>query len=84
MHVHSEYDASETVNTMIHELLHAIFHLYSIREWSEIDYDLEEKLCSVLGNGLTELVVRNPKLILFLWESLHGGESESTEQPNNS
>ena len=84
LHISPDYDAVETVNTVLHELLHALCHTYSINEvmdWE--DHDEEEKLVGVLGNGLTELMVRNPKLIKFLWESLHGGEPKDSDNDTN-
>lgn len=80
LRINPHFNPEEVVNTVFHELLHAIWHLYSVSD----DQETEEKLVNVFGNGLTEVIKRNPKLLLFFWESLHGGEEfeTSSECPN--
>ena len=83
MFIQTDDNALETVNTFMHEMIHAIFHLYNINQMIGLDMDTEEKICGSMGNGLTELFARNPKIIKFLWESLHGGKPENPGEPDN-
>jgi hypothetical protein len=59
----------EQLNTLLHELLHACVYAYGIK--SEFgDDDKEEKVVNALGNGLTEVLVRNKELVAFIKESV--------------
>lgn len=71
--INPNFGEEETVNAFMHEMLHCILHMYG----THLDLSqngLEETVCTILGNGLTELFKRNPKAVYFIWESLHGGE----------
>lgn len=52
----------EKLNTIIHELLHAVYHLYGL----PADDDTEERYVNTLANGITEVILRNPKLLQHL------------------
>lgn len=60
---------SESLNTILHECLHAIVYVYGIKNDFE-DNDEEEKIVNALGNGLTEIFLRNPNLIKFIVKSV--------------
>lgn len=58
----------EILNTLLHETLHAICHNYGLRESMECKE--EEKLVSVLANGLTQTFVTNPELLAWLTKNI--------------
>lgn len=55
----------EQTNTMIHEMLHGIFHVYNIDSKAE-----EEYLVTCIANGLTGVMRDNPKLFPMLQRQL--------------
>lgn len=60
----------ERVNTMLHELLHAVFNVYGLRAAIKNDEDTEEHLVNALGNGLTEIFLRNKDLLKWIQAQL--------------
>ena len=62
------YADHEMVNTVIHEPMHAIWRLHDLGG----DKDYEEHVVTVLSNGLTDLLRRNPPLFDWIGEALHG------------
>lgn len=52
----------DQLNTLIHECLHAIYNAYGIVK----DDEEEESVVRVLANGITDVVLRNPKLMKTL------------------
>lgn len=62
-------DPREKLNTILHEVLHAIVYTYGIKKDFKDD-DEEEKIVNVFGNGLTEALTRNPELMKFINEAL--------------
>jgi Zn-dependent peptidase ImmA (M78 family) len=62
-------NASETLNTVIHECLHAILYVYGAKEHFKND-DEEENLVNAMANGLTEVLVRNKDLVAFIEKSV--------------
>lgn len=48
-------------NTLIHELLHAIYDVYHIQ-----DTDDEERTVTTMANGLTQVLKDNPELFTVL------------------
>jgi len=50
------------LNTLIHEIVHAILDHFN----AELKLKDEEKVCEVLGSGLTDLLFQNPKLIKYI------------------
>ena len=56
-------------NTLIHECLHAIIYQWSM----ELDDKVEELVVNGLANGLTTILVDNPKLIDYLKEKIKEG-----------
>lgn len=55
--IRSKLRWEEEANTLLHELFHAIFFCYNIREKSD-----EETIVTKLANGYNEIMIRNPKL----------------------
>lgn len=59
----------EQLNTILHEILHSIVYAYGLKcEFK--DDDTEEKIVNALGNGLTEALVRNKDLVMFIEKSV--------------
>ena len=56
-------------NTIMHEILHAIIYQWNI----ELGDKEEEHLVSALSNGLTTVLVDNPKLMDYLKEKIKEG-----------
>jgi len=56
-------------NTLIHECLHAIIYQWNM----ELDDKIEELVVNGLANGLTTILVDNPKLIDYLKEKIKEG-----------
>lgn len=52
----------EQLNTLLHESLHALCYSYGLKNEFKDD-DHEERVVNALGNGLTEILVRNPQLV---------------------
>lgn len=59
-------NAIEKVNTLIHELLHAVFHTQGIK----LEGDAEERIVNSTANGLTALIRDNPKLVHYILDQL--------------
>ena len=57
---------SETVDTVIHEMLHALWMLF------DHDKEHEEHIVRTLSTGLTTVMRDNPKLFAALQETLNG------------
>ena len=56
-------------NTLIHEILHAIVYQWNM----ELDEKTEEHVVNCITNGLTTVLVDNPKLIDYLKEKIKEG-----------
>lgn len=63
--IQKDLSAREVVNTVIHECLHAIFHVYGAKALVNGD-EQEEKLVNVIGNGFAEIFSRNPDLVKWV------------------
>lgn len=57
----------EVFNTLLHECLHGIFH-YHGTQFKSSSY--EETIVNTIANGLTTLMVDNPKFITYLRHAL--------------
>ena len=55
-----EQRIDQEANTLLHESLHAMWDHFSLPA------DEEERCVTLLANGLTELIVRNPDLLKYL------------------
>lgn len=58
----------EEANTLLHELLHAIWWCYNLG----VNDDKEEKVVGTLANGLSDMFQRNPELVKYftkVWAS---------------
>lgn len=62
-------EAREKLNTLLHEILHAAIYTYGLKKDFKDDED-EERLVNALGNGLTEVLVRNKELLEFIRQSV--------------
>lgn len=58
-------EGREQLNTILHEVLHAIIYTYGLKKDFKTDEE-EEKIVNALGNGLTEALVRNRGLAEFI------------------
>ena len=56
-------------NTILHEIMHAIIYQWNI----ELDEKVEELVVNGLSNGLTTVLVDNPKLMDYLKEKIKEG-----------
>ena len=56
-------------NTILHEILHAVIYQWNI----ELGDKEEEHLVSALSNGLTTVLVDNPKLMDYFKEKIKEG-----------
>lgn len=59
-------EGRELLNTLLHECLHGIFYCYGLKEILEHDDKREEQIVNAVGNGLTEILIRNPDLVKFI------------------
>ena len=59
----------ELLNTLLHECIHAVIYTYGLKKDFKDDEE-EEKIVNALGNGLTEILVRNPELVKFIGDSV--------------
>lgn len=50
------------LNTLLHEIVHALLDHFN----AELKLKDEEKVCEVLGSGLSDLFFNNPKLIKLI------------------
>lgn len=61
-------EGREALNTMLHEIMHAIVYSYGMKH-SFKDDEHEEKIVNALGNGLTEALMRNQTLAKWVYEN---------------
>ena len=59
-------EGSEVVDSVIHEVLHGLFHMFDIG----VEDGLEEHIVSALATGLTTIMRDNPSLMPALQEML--------------
>ena len=52
-------EPTRKLNTLIHEIVHVLLDHFN----AELKLKDEEKVCEVLGTGLSDLFIANPKLI---------------------
>lgn len=60
----------ENVNTLVHELLHFVYKDNSLHQLSDDKDDAEERVVSIMANGMTEILVRNPDLLEWIRSEL--------------
>jgi hypothetical protein len=65
----AEDDKVEQVDTLIHELVHLIMFEGAIK----VDDDMEERIATLVGTGLTQMLKRNPSLLAWIAENLRRG-----------
>jgi len=61
--IHPDQPTREEMNSLIHELLHAVWDHFNLPD------ENEEHCVTSLANGVTELLCRNPKLREYLCQS---------------
>lgn len=66
IHINEHQSKVNKVNTVIHEVLHAIVHTQGI----PINDELEEQVVNALANGLTQVIRDNPHLMQYILEQL--------------
>ena len=59
---------SETVDSILHEILHGVFHMFNLNH--KMSDDEEEHLVTVLATGLTTVMKDNPELMDALQDML--------------
>lgn len=59
IYIDEDLSPDDKINTIVHEILHAVFHAYAIEASDEV----EERHVLTLANGITEVVLRNPQLL---------------------
>lgn len=59
--ISTKYNEIETVNTLIHEILHAVYHQANLECG-----DTEERLVCTLTNGLVAVFRNNPQLVKYI------------------
>jgi hypothetical protein len=59
-------DNSETIDTTLHEIFHALLDFYYV----DLRAKDEEIACSVLASGLCNILYQNQELLEFLYKSL--------------
>ncbi len=62
-------EPKEKLNTLLHEIFHGIVYSYGLKKDFKDDEE-EEKIVNALGNGLTEVLVRNKELVEFIRQSV--------------
>ena len=67
IHIEGDQIPVEEVDTVIHELLHAVWYQMSL---TDFDVQLEERVVRALGTGLTGLFADNPKLLDYFKATL--------------
>lgn len=64
-----EYSLCESTNLLIHEILHAIYYTYGMRNIIE-NKDREEYIINTMANGLTQVLKDNPAFLEWVKENL--------------
>lgn len=63
IHIEGEQVPSEEADTLIHEVLHAVWYQMTL---TDIDDAVEERIVRALGTGLAGLFADNPKMLDYL------------------
>lgn len=80
IHIRRGLSLHEEGNTLLHELLHAICYCSSVG----LSRAKEEQVVSALSNGLTEVMLRNPKLRAYFmeaWANPSTGDKTGVKSP---
>ena len=70
-------DKVEEVNTLVHEVFHAIWQVFCLAEGDE-----EERIVTTMANGFTSVLVDNPAILKYLGD-LHLEVTEATINDSN-
>ena len=60
----------QEANTLLHEVIHAVHYMYGLEEKNS-----EERIATVVANGLMEIMARNPELVKYFniaWRKTNG------------
>lgn len=71
IHISGEQNDREFVSTLLHEMMHATFYAYGLR--NKYKEDDEEHICGTVANGLAQAFCENKKLIKLLKEKIDNG-----------
>lgn len=69
IHIEGEQVPMEELDTLIHEMLHAIWAQMTL---TDIDDALEERIVRAMGTGLAGVIADNPKLLDYFKATLGG------------
>lgn len=71
--INTTYDSAHVLDTLLHELLHALWSQYNLKDKEE-----EEDVVTRLATGLVQLLLDNKHLLKFIKESLRDMEHGKT------
>lgn len=72
IHYSTEQPQRELVNTIIHEVLHAVFYTSSLSQHPVFDKEEDEELvAAATANALTQVFLDNPRLLDWIKDNLH-------------
>jgi hypothetical protein len=72
IYVRQDMDAELALNTVVHELSHAVNWVYGVN-----DDSTEEQFTGQHTNGLIDLWMRNPRLVLWITKTLRRAKKEA-------
>lgn len=68
-------DAEKAANSILHEILHAIYYNWDINEKKAC----EERVVFPMANGLCSVIIDNPDLWAWIQDALKGGQADGNE-----
>ena len=68
IYIQPDVPPTEQVRTLVHELIHALYHAHNIPKVKRT----EEQTCLILETPLTLLLLENPKLLTAILEAKQG------------
>ncbi len=75
--INENQNYEECVNTIIHEILHAISYMWYINFKTDSE---EERIVSMFANALTTVFKDNPELIDWIKETFHTNDRKKREK----
>ena len=71
IHIKINHSNREVLNTLLHEMMHAVWHTYGIRAVITDD-DKHEYICNTTANALTQIFLDNKELLKWIGDNLDG------------